>query len=66
MLGPPCLVACEQLGRRAPPRLILEIDIGKLLSVAVADNKAGIQFPDSPGRREAAGGQLLPVDQVLD
>ena len=34
----------------AAPRLILEIDIGKLLSVAVADNEAGVQFLDSPGR----------------
>ena len=30
------LVAGEQLGRRAPPRLILEIDIGQRLAVVVA------------------------------
>ncbi len=35
--------------------LILEIDIGKLLSVAVADDEAGVHFLDSPRRREAAG-----------
>jgi hypothetical protein len=28
------------------PRLILEINIGELLSVVVADNKAGLQFID--------------------
>jgi hypothetical protein len=25
-----------------PPRLILEIDIGELLSIVIADNKAGV------------------------
>jgi hypothetical protein len=37
-----------------PPRFILEIDIGKLLHVVVAHNKAGFLFLDGPGRREAA------------
>src|SRR6516165_7971889 len=47
------LVFAEQFCRR-PPRFILEIDIGKLLHVVVADNKAGFLFLDGPGRREAA------------
>jgi hypothetical protein len=38
-------------------RLIFEMDIGELLAGAVAGNKAGVQFPDRPGRREAAGSQ---------
>ena len=32
---PPRLVFAEQLGRQSPPRLILEIDIRKLLAGAV-------------------------------
>ena len=40
----------SKLGRRSPPRLVLEIDIRKLLSVVVAhDETCG-----GPGRREAA------------
>jgi hypothetical protein len=34
--NPSRLVFGEQLGRRAPPRFILEIDIGKLLAIVVA------------------------------
>ena len=45
----------EQLGGGSPPRLALEIDIGELLAVVVANDKALVQFLDSPGRREAAG-----------
>jgi len=46
------------LRRRAPPRLIFEIDIGKLLTVGVAHDKAGVvEFFDGPRRREAAGWQ---------
>jgi hypothetical protein len=41
------------------PRLILEIDIGELLTVVVAHDKAGFQFVDGPRRREAAHGHLL-------
>jgi hypothetical protein len=32
-------IFAEQLSRRSSPRFILEIDIGKLLSVVVADDK---------------------------
>jgi hypothetical protein len=42
----PRLVLREQLGRRAPAGLILEIDIGKRLAAVVADDKARIQFID--------------------
>jgi hypothetical protein len=38
----PRLVTRQQLGGRAPGRLILEINISELLSVLVADNKAGV------------------------
>jgi hypothetical protein len=38
---PSRLILAEQLGCGSSPRLILEIDIGKLLTVVVADNKAG-------------------------
>jgi hypothetical protein len=34
-------ILAEQLGRRSPPGLIVEIDIGKRLSAAVAHDKAG-------------------------
>jgi hypothetical protein len=50
----------EQLGCGLPPRLILEIDIGKLLAVVVANDEAGIVvYLDIPGRREAAGGHSV-------
>jgi len=51
---PARLVAGEQLGRRASPRLVLEVDVGKLLAVVVAHHKAGGLFFDGPRRREAA------------
>jgi len=34
----------------SPPRLVLEIDIGKLLAVVIAHDKAGVQFLHGPGR----------------
>jgi hypothetical protein len=34
------LVAGEEVRRRAPPRLLLEIDVGGRLRVAVADDEA--------------------------
>jgi hypothetical protein len=54
--NPSRLIFAEQLCRRAPPRLFLEIDIDKLLAVVVAHDKAGVQFFDRPGRREATCG----------
>ena len=39
--NPPRLIFAEQLGCRASPRLILEIDIGELLTVVIADNETG-------------------------
>jgi hypothetical protein len=35
---------------------IIEIDVGGLLPVVVANYKAGFQFFDGPGRRKAAAG----------
>jgi hypothetical protein len=37
----PRLVAGEQLGRCASPRLLLEVDVGERLPIGVADDKAG-------------------------
>jgi hypothetical protein len=46
---------------RLSARLILEIDVGELLSVIVANNEAGsVQFLDSPRRREAARQLTIP------
>jgi hypothetical protein len=45
--------AAEQLGHRSPTRFILEIDIGERLAAVIAHDKAGVQFVDRPGRREA-------------
>src|SRR5215471_13616965 len=42
------------LVRQGRGRLILEIDVGKLLAVVVAHDKAGVQLLDGPRRREAA------------
>ena len=38
---PPRLVAGHEIGRRAPARLLLEIDIGQRLAVVVPDDVAG-------------------------
>jgi hypothetical protein len=35
------LVFGQKLGRRSPPRLVLEIDIGERLSAVIADDKVG-------------------------
>jgi hypothetical protein len=48
-------VVLESAKSRAPPRLILEIDIRKLLAGAVLHDKGRTDVLDSPRRREAAG-----------
>jgi hypothetical protein len=53
--NPPRLVPGQQLSRRAPSRLILEIDICKLLAAVIAHDEAHRLFLDGPRRREAAG-----------
>ncbi len=53
------LVASEQLGRRSPAGLILEVEIGERLPGTVADDEAGVvRLIDRPGRREAAPGGI--------
>ena len=55
----------EQLGRRAPSRLILEIDVSKLLAVRVAHNETrGIVIVHGPGRREATRRRRLPGHHI--
>ena len=39
--------------RRSARRLVLEINVSKLLTVAVAHDEAGVQFLDRPRRRES-------------
>jgi hypothetical protein len=51
----PGLVAGEQMCRRAPSRLLLEIDVGERLAGVILHDETGIRFLDGPGRREAAG-----------
>jgi hypothetical protein len=53
------LILAEQLGCRASPRPILEIDIGKLLSVVVADNEAGGLFFKRTRVAESGGFRAL-------
>ena len=53
---PSRLIFGEQLRRRSPPRLILEIDIGELLPGAVRHDEGATNILDGPKRREAAGG----------
>jgi hypothetical protein len=48
------LILAEQLGCRASPRLVLEIDVSKLLPVVVAHNEAGFPLLETPWRWEAA------------
>jgi hypothetical protein len=47
---------CEQLGRRSPARLILEIDIRELLPRAILHDKGRSDILDEPGRWQAAIG----------
>jgi len=47
----------SNFARRSPPRFILEIDIGDLLPIGVAHDKASGLLVDRARRREAAGGQ---------
>ncbi|MGB7745231.1 MAG: hypothetical protein WBL41_20840, partial [Terracidiphilus sp.] len=50
------LVSGEQLGRRAPTGLVLEVEVAERLSILVAYYEARIiVLLDGPGRREAAG-----------
>jgi hypothetical protein len=54
--GASCVVAGEQLGRRAAARLVLAIDVGERLPVGVADDEAGVSSTDQGGREAASGG----------
>jgi hypothetical protein len=56
----PRLIFGEQLGRRLPARLILEIAIGERLTVVVAHDKADWLLLDRSGRRQAACRQCSP------
>ena len=48
-------------------RLLLEIDVGKLLPVIVPHDEAGVvEFFDSPGRREAATSFPKRKDRPFD
>ena len=59
-------VAGEQLGRRAPPRLLLEIDVGERLPVVIADDEAGLLLLSpvchklAPEQTTAPGGSEVP------
>jgi hypothetical protein len=50
---PPRLIAGQQLRRRSPAGLILEIDVGERLAGVVLHDEAGVRFLDDPrgGRR---------------
>jgi hypothetical protein len=39
---------------RAPPLLLLEVDVGERLPVGVADDEAGVGLLDGSGRRKEA------------
>jgi Carboxypeptidase Taq (M32) metallopeptidase len=56
-LGNPGLVAGEQMRRRSPPRLLLEIGVGERLPLGVADDEAFRLRVDRPRRREGACGR---------
>jgi hypothetical protein len=55
---PPRLVFGEQLGGRTPAGLLLEIDIGKLLVVAVAHDQAREISKMQNGKRRSYGSTL--------
>jgi hypothetical protein len=50
---------------KGPDRLVLKIGVAQRLPVVVAHDKAGVQFLDSPRRREAAA-QKLPATYDLN
>src|SRR5580704_12857950 len=47
--NPPRFIFCEQLGRRSPARLVLEINKRQLLPGAVLHDEARLQLIDGPG-----------------
>ena len=49
------LLAGEQLCRRAPARLIVEVHVGKRLAVAIPDDDTGVEFFCGPWREKAVG-----------
>jgi hypothetical protein len=51
---PCCSIAGEQVRRRATPRLLLEIDVGKLLPVSILHDEASLSLFGRPRRRESA------------
>jgi hypothetical protein len=50
----------SNLAAERRPGFAFIIDVGKLLPVVIADHKEGVQFLDSPRRREAAGRAWTP------
>ena len=51
----PGLVAGEQIGGRAPARLLLIVDVRECRPGSVLDDEGGAVVLDGPRRREAAG-----------
>jgi hypothetical protein len=49
----PRLVAGEEVRRRAPSRLLLEVDVGERLPAACFHDEAGVRFLNRPRRRGA-------------
>jgi transposase len=52
---PPCLVAGEEVRRRAASRLLLEIDVGQRVPGLILHDQAGVRFLDGPGDRVPDG-----------
>ncbi len=50
------LVAGQQVGRRLPPRILLEVDVGRRLPADIADYEAGVGSLDRPGPQERQDG----------
>ena len=52
---PPRLILGERLGRGAPARFVLVIDVSELMFVSVTHDETVRRYFGRPGRREAAG-----------
>ena len=52
----PGFIAGEELRRRSPAGLLLEIDIGERQAAVILHDEAGVRLLDGPRRREAARG----------
>jgi len=55
----------SSFGRRSPPRLLLETDVGKLLAGAVLHDEGGVDVLDRPRAPGSALAGCTPVELLV-